>query len=146
MVTSLRISKKRITFWTLGVVGVFLILWGEPLVTYSTHNNVVMYSNDPNTLVYPYLTVGASLIILGFIMTLVAFLYRKITLLKGQIIMGLSGQALWGIVLFEIPLIPSAFDAPYKHSNSFFLGILGMALSLVSIILISSYETKPTPS
>lgn len=137
MLNSFRISKNRITLWTLGITGLFLILSGTPLASYSIDDV------DINTTVYPYLAMGASLIILGFMMMLVTIANQRMSLRQAQIIIGLSGQALLGIVIFKIPLVPSLYYSPYNlHSYSIVLGVLGIALSLASIILISSYDKK----
>jgi hypothetical protein len=141
MLNSFRISKNRITLWTLGITGFFLILLGTPLASYS-----IDYV-DTNTTVYPYLAMGASLIILGFITMLVTIVNQRISLRQAQIIIGLSGQSLLGIVVFEIPLVPSLYYSPYNlHSYLMVLGVFGIALSLASIIMIGSYDKKKNPS
>jgi hypothetical protein len=91
MLNSFRISKTRITRWTLELAGILLILSGVPLASFSISVNF-------NTEVHPYLAFGASLIILGFgfIFVLAAFVNQKISLRQTQIIIGFSGQALLG--------------------------------------------------
>ena len=144
MPNSFRVTKTRIIYWVLGLVGIFLILSGEPLASFSIGN----FS--------PYLAMGASLIILGFcfIFVLSAFYNQKTSLRQTQIIMGFCGQALLGIVAFEIPLTPSVTyplippftSSPFNlHTYSIILGILGITVSLVSIIMIGKYNTKQTP-
>lgn len=136
MLNSFRISKTRITRWTLILTGLFLILSGSPLASFSTGN------------VQPYLTMGASLIILGFVFILVlaALVNGKISLRQTQVSIGLSGQALLGIVIFEIPFVPSVVQSPYNfHTYSIVLGILGIAISIVSVITISRFDKKTEP-
>jgi hypothetical protein len=145
MANSSRISKNRITLLTLGLTGFFLLLVGIPLASFSIdYVNVIGHTGTTS---YPYLAMGASLIILGFIMVVVAFLNQRISLRQAQVIIGFSGQALLGIVVFEIPLIPSLDHSPYNlHTYSIVLGILGIVISLVSIIIISSYDKKQSLS
>jgi uncharacterized membrane protein len=139
MVNSFGISKLRTTRWTLELAGILLLLSGVPLASYSIGT------------FHPYLALGASMIIFGFgfIMVLAAFVNQKISSRQTQVIIGLSGQILLGIIIFGIPLIPSVSYpfSPYNlHSYSIYLGILGIALSLLSIIMISSYDKKQNPS
>ena len=139
MLNPFRISKIRTTRWTLILTGPFLILSGAPLAGFSIGN------------VHPYLALGASLIVLGlgFIGVLAAFVNQKISLRQSQVIIGLSGQALLGIVIFGIPLLPSVSFPPSTynlHSYSIVLGILGIAISLISIIMIGSYDKKHNPT
>ena len=145
MPISFRVTQTRIIYWVLGLVGVFLILSGEPLASYS----IGTFS--------PYLAMGASLIILGFcfIFLLSAFANQKINLRQTRMGLGICGQALLGIVAFAIPLAPSVaypLIPPFTSSSfnlqhySILLGILGISISLVSIIMIYNAETKQKPS
>jgi len=134
MLNPFRVSKERITFFTLVLTGFFLISVGTPLASSS-----ITYVNT-NTTVYPHFTLSAPLIALGFIMLLVGLKSQEITRRQAQVIIGLSDQALLGIVIFGMPLIPSTYSLPYSYPVM--LGILGIALSSVSIIMISSYYKK----
>ena len=137
MLSSFRISETRTTHWTLILAGIFLILSGSPIAGYSVGT------------LHPYLAFGVSLIILGFgfIFVLAALVNQKIGFLKTQVIIGASGQALLGIVIFGIPLVPSVVHSPFNlHTYSIVLGILGIAISMVSIIMISSFHKRQNPS
>jgi hypothetical protein len=134
MLNPLRVSKERITFFTLVLTGLFLISVGTPLASSS-----ITYVNT-NTTVYPHFTLGAPLIALGFIMLLVGLKSQEITMRKAQVIIGLSGQALVGIVILGMPLVPCTYSLPYSYPV--ILGTIGIALSSVSIIMISSYDKK----
>jgi hypothetical protein len=140
-----RNAKARITSWTLGLTGVFLILAGSPMAGYSIDT------------FHPYFVIGASMIILGvgFIIVLSAFANQKISLRQTQITIGLCGQALLGIVAFEIPLTPSITlplippftTSPFNlQTYSIVLGTLGITITIASIIMIGRLETKQTPS
>lgn len=145
MPKSFRITETRITNWLLGLTGVFLILSGPPLAGYSIGSFI------------PYLVMGLSLIILGFgfIIVLSAFVNQKMSLRQTQITMGFCGQALLGIVAFVIPLTPSvtyplippSTTSPFNpQTYSIVFGILGITITLVSIIMISRFDKKQTPS
>ncbi len=145
MPNSIRNPKTRITIWTLGLTGVFLILAGSPMAGYSIDT------------FHPYFVIGASMIILGvgFIMVLSAFANQKISLRQTQIAMGFCGQALLGIVAFEIPLTPSITfplippfnSSPFNlQTYSIVLGTLGITITMASIIMIGRLEKKPDPT
>jgi hypothetical protein len=123
--------KNRLTFWTLILIGIFLWLTGLPLAAYD-------YAQT-----YPYLITGFLLIALGMVMVVVSAIQR-INLHKAQIIIGLSGQVLFGLVIFAIPLLPSFPFSPFNfHTYSIVLGVLGIVLSLESIIMLSKYRETP---
>jgi hypothetical protein len=141
MSTSFRITKNRITKWTLGLAGALLLLSGPQLAGYSIDT------------FYPYLVIGVSMIVigLGFLIVLSAFINQKLSLRQSQISMGICGLALLGIVAFEIPLthsvayplIPPGTSSPFNlQTYSIVLGFVGIATTLMSIILISRLEKK----
>ena len=106
----------------------FFWLTGVPLASYSFGET------------YPYLIMGFLLIALGIVMVLVSAIQR-INLPKAQVIIGLFGQVLFGLVIFEIPLLPTfPFSLFNFHIYSIVLGVLGMALSLESIVMLSKYR------
>ncbi|MGA2680792.1 MAG: hypothetical protein ABSF44_03220 [Candidatus Bathyarchaeia archaeon] len=117
------------------------MLIGLPLASFSTGS------------FYPYLPLGMCLIILGFgfILLLAAFNNQKLSLRQTQICLGFCGQALLGIVAFAIPLAPSVTyplippftSSPFNlRTYSIILGILGITISLTSIIMISNSDKK----
>ncbi len=119
-------KEKKLTFWILILTGIFLILAGTPLSGTSVGN-----SN-------PYLLLGLPLIFLGLYMIGISAIQRISQRVK-QIIIGLSGQILFGLVILVIPLLPVF---PYMtefnfHTYSIVLGFLGIVLSLESIVMLS---------
>jgi D-alanyl-lipoteichoic acid acyltransferase DltB (MBOAT superfamily) len=141
MPNSFRVTKVRITNWILGLVGILLLLMGLPLASYS-----IGYFR-------PYFTMGLCMIILGFVFlfVLAAFANQKMSLRQTQTCLGFCGQALLGIVAFAIPLAPSVTyplippftSSPFNLQHySIFLGILGIFISLISIIMISNSDKK----
>ena len=118
--------SKRLTFWILILTGIFLILVGSPLSETSVGN----YN--------PYLPLGLPLIGLGIYMIAISAIQIISQRIK-QIIIGLNGQVLLGLVILVIPLLPTF---PYVtefnfHTYSIVLGSLGIVLSLVSIAMLS---------
>ncbi len=128
---SLTGNKSRLTFWTLILIGIFLWLSGVPLAAYD-------YGKT-----YPYLILGFLLIALGIFMVAVSAIQR-INQRVAQIIIGLCGQILFGLVIFEIPLLPAFPFSPFNfHTYSIILGVLGMALSIESIFTLSKNRETP---
>lgn len=127
MPNSFKINMARITNWILGLTGAFLILSGPQLAAYSIGT------------FYPYLVIGASMIILGvgFLVVLSAFVNQKISLRQSQISMGFCGQAILGIVAFEIPLTSSVTFPliPPNASSHFNLQTYSIVLGFVGIAL-----------
>jgi hypothetical protein len=128
-------EKNRFTFLTLALTGIFLLLTGLPLAGTSigTVNN--------NT--YPYLSFGAPLILLGLAMITIASIQR-ISQVKAQVAIGLCGQVLIGLIIFVIPSLPSfVFLKTFNfHTYSIVLGVLGIVLSLESIIVLSGIQKR----
>ena len=107
------------------LIGIFLWLTGVPLASYG-------YGKT-----YPYLIVGFLLIALGIGMVMVSAIQR-INLRKAQIIIGLCGQILFGFVAFEFPILPTFPFSPFNfRTYSIILGVLGIALSIESIFMLS---------
>jgi len=137
MLGLLRIPRIRSLRWILILSGIFLILSGLPVGSYSI--------GSKNIYVQPYLAFGASLIILGFslICLLIFFVNQKISLRKTQIIIGLIGQVLLGIVILGIPLLPNYVYSPYNlHTYSIVLGTFGIAISVASLVMIGNNGRK----
>ncbi len=127
------LEKNKLTFLTLVLTGIFLILTGTPLAGTS------ISTFDSNT--YPYLSLGAPLIVLGLIMISISAV-QKISQLKAQVVIGVCGQVLFALIIFVIPSLPSFpyFTTFNFHSYSIVLGLLGIALSLESIIMLSGTQ------
>jgi hypothetical protein len=123
-------DKNRLTFLTLVLTGIFLILTGAPLAGSS------IGTVEGN--IYPYISLGAPLIVLGLAMIGIAAIHR-ISQLKAQVIIGVCGQILFAMIIFAIPSLPSfPYFATFNfHTYSIVLGVLGIALSLESIIMLS---------
>ena len=94
---------------------------------------------DSNT--YPYIWLGIPLLVLGLAMISTAAIQR-ISQLKAQVIIGVCGQILFGLIIFVIPSLPSFpyFTTFNFHSYSIILGVLGIALSLESITVLSGIQ------
>ena len=92
---------------------------------------------------FQYLATGFLLIALGIGMVLVSAIQR-INLRKAQIIIGSCGQVLLGLVIFEIPTLPTfPFSSFNFHTYSIILGALGIALSIESIFMLSKNRETP---
>ncbi len=123
-----RTGYNKLTFWTLILTGILLWLTGIPLAGYNYNNT------------YPYLAIGVFLIALGIFMVAVSAI-KRMTLRRAQIIIGLSGQFLFGLVIFGITSVPVFAFSPFNfHTYSIVLGVIGIALSLESIITLSKYK------
>ena len=126
MPNSFRVTKTRIIYWVLGLVGIFLILSGEPSLFLFNWQFFHLLQWVHRLL----FSVSVSFFVLS------AFYNQKASLGQTQIIfMGFCGQALLGIVAFEIPLTPSVTyplippftSSPFNlHTYSIILGILGI--------------------
>jgi hypothetical protein len=125
-------GKKRLIFLTLVLTGLFLILSGSPLAGTSVS------TVKGNT--YPYLSLGAPLIFLGLAMIATAAIQR-INLNQAIITVGLCGQLLFLFVIFIIPYLQPLpyFDFNF-HTYSVVLGMIGITLSLESIIVLSRMQ------
>ena len=124
-------KKNKLTLFTFTLTGAFLILTGTPLAG-SGVTNSAGYSYNP------YLPLGMPLIILGLAMIAFAA-FQRISQLQAQVIVGFCGQTLLGMVILIIPTLywPSPFSPFNLHTYSIVLGLIGIALSIESLIVIS---------
>jgi hypothetical protein len=115
--------KKNITFGTLITVGIFLMLSGWQPAAYSYNSS------------YPYAILGVPMAFLGLAMVLCSAaqgIFRR----QANLIVGLCGQILLGIVAFVIPFLQPLPQSPFNfHTYSIILGGLGIALSIESIAI-----------
>ena len=99
MPNSFRVTKTRIIYWVLGLVGIFLILSGEPS---AFPFQLALLAHLLQWVHRRLFSVSVSFSVLS------AFANQKASLGQTQMgFMGFCGQALLGIVAFAIPLAPS---------------------------------------
>ena len=106
------------------MAGLFLVLSGWQPIAFGINDS------------HPYAILGAPMLLLGFTM-IIYCASRGIFRRQENLIVGLCGQFLLGIVVFVIPFLPAFPLSPFNfHTYSIVLGGLGIALSLESLTML----------